>query len=202
MKKYNQVYGEWPVVTFLDIKAAYDSVDRDIIWHHLQANIPYRLFLLCRHLFEDVHVSIILKNVQSRFARPKRGVLQGSIINPLLYAVFIDILPKQLRSALHFSTRPTIIRHTPQDHLTEAECQHLSYHRPLTGGRPPRRPDTSYLLLNALLYADDVAIIGSSEDMISLLSAAERHSMDAGYRWHPEKCKSINAPSHTILQLY
>lgn len=202
MHRYHQIYEEWPIVAFLDIKSAYDSVDRSIIWQYLHQHLPHRLYLLCQHMFEDVHIAVILNNFQSRFIRPKRGVLQGSIISPLLYAIFINTFPQHLRLDDTHISRPLIIQYTPQDSLTEANCPDLVYDQLFRRGRPPRRPDTSHLLLNALLYADDVAILGSAEDMVTLLAAAERHSLEAGYRWHPGKCKTINAPPHLNLQLY
>ncbi|KAJ8651363.1 hypothetical protein O0I10_001955 [Lichtheimia ornata] len=201
MHRYHQLYEEWPIVAFLDIKAAYDSVDRSIIWRYLKQHLPKRLYLLCQHMFEDVHVSVILHNFQSRFIRPKRGVLQGSIISPLLYAIFINTLPQRLRDCTHIH-KPIFMSHTPQDSITEATCPTIVYDRPFRRGRPPRRPDTARLMVNGLLYADDVAILGSAEDMPSLLEAAESHSLAAGYHWHPGKCKTINATPHLNLQLY
>ena len=49
-------------------------------------------------------------------------------------------------------------------------------------GRPnKRRPGTSKTIISALLYADDVALIASPNDMELLLNTAEQHSRDYGY---------------------
>ncbi|KAI8146846.1 hypothetical protein BJV82DRAFT_501395, partial [Fennellomyces sp. T-0311] len=47
--------------------------------------------------------------------------------------------------------------------------------------------------INSLLYADDVAILGSPEHVHTLLAVAEQHSQALGYRWHPAKCQVIDS---------
>ena len=83
----------------MDIRAAYNSVDRDTIWSKLQNNLTSALFYMVRHMFDDIRIAVILQNSRSRHIYPKKkqGVLQGSILSPLIYAVFIDSLPKMLR---------------------------------------------------------------------------------------------------------
>ncbi|KAG2213294.1 hypothetical protein INT45_012597 [Circinella minor] len=85
------------MVRFLDIKSAYDAVDCDVIWGTLTDHLQLVLLKFIKHLFNDVSITVILKNHTSRSIRPRRGVLQGSILSPILYAVFIDSLPKKLR---------------------------------------------------------------------------------------------------------
>jgi hypothetical protein len=52
-----------PVMAFLDIKAAYDTVDRNVIWMALdETSTPPALLSLLRHLFDDVTISVILSN--------------------------------------------------------------------------------------------------------------------------------------------
>jgi hypothetical protein len=49
------------VVAFLDIKAAYDTVDRNVIWAALAAtSTPPALLSLLRHLFDDVTTAVLL----------------------------------------------------------------------------------------------------------------------------------------------
>jgi hypothetical protein len=43
-----------------------------------------------------------------------------------------------------------------------------------------------------LLFADDVALIGSPADVQSMLDLASGHSMDLGYRWSPSKCAVLS----------
>ena len=64
-------------------------------------------------------------------------------------------------------------------------------------------PDKGKILISALLYADDIVLLGSPTDMKKLLHIAERHSTDLGYQWHPDKCviieptPSLSSPINT-----
>jgi hypothetical protein len=60
--------------------------------------------------------------------------------------------------------------------------------------QPPQRLYDG-LWLNCLLYADDIALIGTADTMPRLLKAAEIHSRIIGYRWNPQKCVILNPPS-------
>ncbi|KAG1303548.1 hypothetical protein G6F62_015795 [Rhizopus arrhizus] len=41
--------------------------------------------------------------------------------------------------------------------------------------------------INSLLYADDVAILGSASEVKQMLDLAQIHSQVLGYRWSPTK---------------
>ncbi|KAG0834565.1 hypothetical protein G6F19_005147 [Rhizopus arrhizus] len=86
-----------PVLAFLDIKSAYDTVNRNFIWETLSQYISPPLLGLLRNLFDDVQIEVLLSNATSRRFRPNTGVLQGSILSPYLYSVYINQLPAQLR---------------------------------------------------------------------------------------------------------
>ncbi|KAG0966415.1 hypothetical protein G6F31_004783 [Rhizopus arrhizus] len=86
-----------PVLAFLDIKSAYDTVNRNFIWETLRQYISPPLLGLLRNLFDDVQIEVLLSNATSRRFRPNTGVLQGSILSPYLYSVYINQLPAQLR---------------------------------------------------------------------------------------------------------
>ncbi|KAI9363175.1 hypothetical protein BD770DRAFT_315419 [Pilaira anomala] len=51
--------------------------------------------------------------------------------------------------------------------------------------------------LNCLLFADDVAVFGTKEEVQGMLDLAAEHSFSLGYRWNPKKCAVLNAPSPT-----
>ncbi|KAG1435562.1 hypothetical protein G6F56_013925 [Rhizopus delemar] len=78
MRAYRNRHHHYPVVAFLDIKAAYDTVDRRIIWQSMLASsAPKALVSLLANLFDDVMVSVLLNNVASDPFSPSTGVLQG-----------------------------------------------------------------------------------------------------------------------------
>ncbi|KAG1177556.1 hypothetical protein G6F36_010796 [Rhizopus arrhizus] len=90
-------YHVTPALAFLDIKSAYDAVNRNFVWETLSHYVSPPLLGLLRNIFDDIQVEVLLSNATSRRISPKTGVLQGSILSPYLYSVYINKLPAQLR---------------------------------------------------------------------------------------------------------
>ncbi|KAG0821472.1 hypothetical protein G6F18_012181 [Rhizopus arrhizus] len=82
-----------PTLAFLDIKSAYDTIDRDHIWQTLQPSVSLPLLALLRSLFDKVNIEVLLSNATSYQFSPATGVLQGSILSPFLYSIYINQLP-------------------------------------------------------------------------------------------------------------
>jgi hypothetical protein len=155
------------VVAFLDIKSAYDTVDRNIIWQALAVHGTNKgLLSLLQNLFDEVTTSVLLSNQTSSPSSPATGVLQGSVLSPHLYSIYINTLPEALRAA----ASPNTIRVAD--------------------------PPTA---INSLLFADDVAILGSIAEVQRMLDIAADHSHQLGYRWSPTKCAVLNAPRPLTL---
>ncbi|KAG1043179.1 hypothetical protein G6F43_011723 [Rhizopus delemar] len=96
-----------PSLVFLDIKFAYDTVNRNFIWETLSHYVSPPLLDLLRNIFDDIQVEVLLSNATSRRTSPKTGALQGSILSPYLYSVYINKLPAQLRpQALTYDISP------------------------------------------------------------------------------------------------
>ncbi|KAJ8651345.1 hypothetical protein O0I10_013156, partial [Lichtheimia ornata] len=162
--------------------SAYDTVDRNIIWRELETRASYPLLGLLRSLFDDVSIQVLLSGATSDPFHPATGVLQGSILSPHLYSLYINSLPNALRN----------IESLPP------------YDDDFVPVRPLYR-SVSGLWMNCLLYADDVVLIADAATMPHLLSIAEAHSYQLGYRWNPAKCIVINASgmgNSPPLQLY
>ncbi|CAO3594863.1 unnamed protein product [Absidia cylindrospora] len=161
-----------PVLAFLDIKSAYDTVDRQIIWNALAPTTPPSLLRLLQHLFDDVRIEFLLQNHQSPRFSPVTGVLQGSILSPFLYSIYINTLP-------------SLLRHQPYHQLDTTITTITSS-------------------INCLLYADDVALIGTPSTIQPLLQLCADHSHHLGYRWNPTKCVVLdpNPPPPTPYGLY
>ena len=176
MHDYFLAHRRYPVVAFLDIKSAYDTVDRRVIWSALAGStLPRAVLGLLINMFDDVSVSVLIANHTSAAFSPVTGVLQGSVLSPHLYSLYINSLPNLLRSA---ATGATMV--TP----------------PGTSGP---------IAINSLLFADDVAIFGSLSGVQSMLDLAADHSVSLGYRWKPSKCAVIGssaALSGASLTLY
>lgn len=170
MHDYFLKHHHYPSVAFLDIKSAYDTVDRRIVWKSLYDTplFPRPLLWLIRHMFDDVSISVLLSNQSSPSFSPSTGLLQGSVLSPHLYSLYINSLPGALRQVASSKTSTVTL------------------------------PDaTTPTPLNCLLFADDVAIFGTKSEVQQMLDLASAHSYDLGYRWNPTKCAILNAPSPT-----
>ena len=86
------------VLAFLDIRAAYDSVDRSILWKRcLSFGMPRTIVNVLRAMFDENQSRVVLEGACSRWFSNHVGLLQGSSLSPLLYAIFIDELAIQLQ---------------------------------------------------------------------------------------------------------
>jgi hypothetical protein len=84
---------------FLDIKAAYDSVDRTILWRKLeQRNVSLQSRQILSSLFDHCYTQIVVDGRSSSKVWLKSGLLQGSVLSPILYCAFIDDLPERIRN--------------------------------------------------------------------------------------------------------
>jgi hypothetical protein len=84
----------------LDIKAAYDCVDRRILWTALgqHFHIPNHVITILRTLFDFNSSTLLIKGHTSPPIMNVRGLFQGSHLSPLLFTVFIDSLLRLLTS--------------------------------------------------------------------------------------------------------
>ena len=87
-----------PIPTvFLDIRAAYDSVDRRILWIRCrERGIPESAIRILKGLFDSNSAQVLALGSKSEPFRIQAGVLQGSVLSPFLYSIFIDDLAKLL----------------------------------------------------------------------------------------------------------
>lgn len=89
--KLSRSQGKHTHMAFLDIKAAYDSVPRGELWrrcHDLGMN--YLLLDILRALFDHNSAQLVLSQKRSQPFSLPAGVLQGSVLSPILYSIFLD----------------------------------------------------------------------------------------------------------------
>jgi hypothetical protein len=86
------------LVTFLDIKAAFDTVDRRILWTVLIKKFSFNVttVMLLRSLFDDNICSLLINCVESADINHLRGLFQGSSLSPGLFNFFINSLLVEL----------------------------------------------------------------------------------------------------------
>ncbi len=90
--------GESPVIAFMDIKAAYDSVDHILLFNKLKETglDPY-IIRVTKALFTGIQSVVSVSGVDSPQFAHKAGVLQGAILSPMLYSLYINSLAKEIR---------------------------------------------------------------------------------------------------------
>jgi hypothetical protein len=90
--------GTSPIVLFIDIKAAYDSVDHNILLTKLkQTGIDEYLLRTVQQLMVGISSRLLVNGLESREFLHEAGVLQGSIISPMLYSLYINDLARSVR---------------------------------------------------------------------------------------------------------
>ncbi|KAG0892487.1 hypothetical protein G6F33_013986 [Rhizopus arrhizus] len=161
MHSYRRRHNHYPVVAFLDIKSAYDTVDRRIIWQSMLASsAPLSLVSLLANMFDDVSVSVLLQNNVSDPFVPSTGVLQGSVLSPHLYSIYVNTLPALLRSAAS-ATTTSVLSVSPSGPPGPGAlvADGLPF-GPLVGTAALSSSSPTPTPINSLLYADDVALVG------------------------------------------
>ncbi len=155
------------MLAFLDIKSAYDRVDHAILWDKCKAcGIKGQLLSILQSLFSGIAMSVVVRGERSYTIRPRCGLLQGSILSPLLFSIFIDDLPKELAAAA------------------------------------PGCVVGDGIVVNSLLFADDVVLIAKTPaDMQLLLDTATEHAVTNKYLWNPTKSVVIDTRDDTSYTL-
>ncbi|KAK4509419.1 histone acetyltransferase [Mucor velutinosus] len=89
-------HGEPPVLCFLDIQQAYDTVHRPVIWRALETHVSDPMLGILQSLFDNVKIETLVSGARSPSFWPSTAVLQGSILSPFLYSHYINTLPALL----------------------------------------------------------------------------------------------------------
>jgi hypothetical protein len=82
----------------LDLKAAYDLVNRKKLWAILKRdfNMDDHMIRLIQSLFDQNKSILTIKGNKGQPVLNKRGLLQGSCLSPLLFNCYINVLGKRL----------------------------------------------------------------------------------------------------------
>ena len=82
------------IQVFLDLSAAYDMVDRRILWTLLSSRfkMPIGMIKLLRSLFDFNYSRLNVSGITSEKIPHLRGLPQGSSLSPILFNFYIDSL--------------------------------------------------------------------------------------------------------------
>ena len=84
-------------VVFVDLKAAFDSVDRDCLWHILHSvGIPPKMVRVLERLYTDTSSCVRINNTLSDWFTISSGVRQGCVADPDLFNCIIDYLTENV----------------------------------------------------------------------------------------------------------
>jgi hypothetical protein len=79
---------------YMDLRAAYDTVDRQVLWTQLATKfgMPLKLIRLLRAIFDFNQSFLLVGGERSSPIKNLRGLPQGSSLSPTLFNFFINIL--------------------------------------------------------------------------------------------------------------
>ena len=164
------------IKAFLDIQAAYDCTNRELLWTALLQNPQDQnrdqtksiVIPLLRSLFDHNSAYLLVLGHRSDPIRVSRGLLQGTALAPMLFNVAINSLPGELRTRF-------------REHAYEVG---------------PFR-------VNSLLFADDTNLIApNAEVMKEMLTHCDNWGDRNGVTWAPHKSVIVgNVPEGVELKL-
>lgn len=84
---------------FLDLRAAYDLVNRKILWKTLAKDFKMPSTTICKlmELFDFNSSHLVINGKKSNAIENRRGLLQGSSLSPILFNFYINSLMERLK---------------------------------------------------------------------------------------------------------
>ena len=138
------------VAVFIDLRKAYDLVDREVLLSHLRSfGLPTEIISLIRNLYTNASFRVRVKDKLSQQRITSRGLMQGSVLSPLMFNILLEAVMReagQLWDELGIQG----IRRTPR--RTDDICAQRI-------GLRSSEPD---FYLRALAYADDIVLLANS----------------------------------------
>jgi hypothetical protein len=155
-------FNEPTICVFLDLKGAFDSVDRPALLNCLlMCGVPEDIVDVIRALYTGQSMRVKAFGGLSSEFEPNTGVWQGGVLSPLLFTILMDTVVNEM------------------DHVSDDSGLLLSTHE---------GPDN----LSSLEYADDIVLLGDNYDSLQnrlnvLSTAASRY----GLVFAPHKCNVL-----------
>ena len=93
--------GSRTILFTIDFSKTFDSVWHLTLFHKLiSAGLPPCFARWTQSFLSDRRACVVYQNHKSRSFRVRRGVLQGSVLGPVLFSLFINDLPTSLHSSV------------------------------------------------------------------------------------------------------
>src|SRR6185295_15905866 len=86
---------------FIDLRKAYDSVNRDLLWRVMREyGVSEKIVRIVNSLYENTRAQVRVNGSLSEFLSLKTGVKQGCVLSPLLFNIFLDWVVKRVMKAV------------------------------------------------------------------------------------------------------
>uniref|UniRef100_A0A0K8TJ15 Reverse transcriptase domain-containing protein n=1 Tax=Lygus hesperus TaxID=30085 RepID=A0A0K8TJ15_LYGHE len=86
-------------VAFIDFQRCFDRVSHEILWCKLyEMNISAKLVNTLKSLYQNASFSVRIENRDSRYFAITEGILQGDVLSPLLFSLFVADMDSFLTS--------------------------------------------------------------------------------------------------------
>lgn len=98
---------------FLDIEKAFDRVwIKGLLFKLIKINTPSHIIKIIDSYLNNRHFSIVVNNTFSTYRKTLAGVVQGSILGPVLFNLYVNDFPKYQSNALCMYADDTAILHS------------------------------------------------------------------------------------------
>ena len=88
-------------MVFVDLEKAFDRVSREVIWWLLRRKgVLEREIKAIMEMYTNIETSVKVEYARSESFDVKVGVHQGSIVSPLLFALVMDEVTKDIREGV------------------------------------------------------------------------------------------------------
>jgi hypothetical protein len=145
-------------IAFIDFKAAYDHVDREALWHHLQhvIGVPPQLLTVIQNMYSGDACRLVDGLTSTAPICPSKGVKQGCPLSPIMFALFLRDTGAAFR--VQYSTG-----------RMDVPLQHL------------QRGQSGVRHVTHLLFADALAVFDTSQERLqSQMHSLLRYTNDKG----------------------
>jgi hypothetical protein len=160
---------------FVDLRKAYDSVNRDLLWKAMREyGVSEKIIKIVNSLYENTRAKVRVKGKLSEFLSLKTGVKQGCVLSPLLFNIFIDWVVRKVMN--NVGNTGIEIRYSKQRKWLHLKGKEL----------------TEKILVNMLMYADDMVIIDTElRNVERFMRELDRQLLDVGMMMNVKKTKMM-----------
>ena len=117
---------EYCTALFMDIEKAFDKINHESLLQTIRKQFPDQIHQLVKSYISSRTFVIKIKDIYSEVKDFKAGVLQGSVLGPILYTVYTANIPTTNSTVLTFAGDTAIlVRHTNPETAVKILQEHI-----------------------------------------------------------------------------